>query len=154
MDTACEGGTDRNVAAVLCLLLGQSTCNSLLCSFAHHIATEWFRALQSLIIILGSYLALCTFWLFYRCYLVNPHSSPLRVEKSVLCVRPHLWGCASTSEFGGLALGMPWWCGSAGREGLCLLFKQHCKKETREMKGKGSRGEGRAFIRSAWLQGR
>lgn len=24
MDTACEGGTDRNVAAILCLLLGKN----------------------------------------------------------------------------------------------------------------------------------
>lgn len=61
------------MAAVLCLLLEQSTCNSLfLFLFAHHTATEWFRALQSLIIILGAYVALRV---FYRRYLVNPHTA-------------------------------------------------------------------------------
>lgn len=127
----------RNVAAALCLLLGKALGPHCFVSFrsfpSHHIATEQLRALQSLIIILGAYVAL---WVFYR-HLVNPHTSPLRVEKNKLSVSGRtFWDVPVQVNLEASALGTPRWRGSAGREGLCLLFTQHCKREAWKMKGR------------------
>lgn len=87
MNTGCEGGTDTEMWLLLCACFwGKALGPHCFVSFrsfpSHHIATEQLRALQSLIIILGAYVAL---WVFYR-HLVNPHTSPLRVEKiNYLC---------------------------------------------------------------------
>lgn len=130
------------MAAVVCLLLGQSSCNSLflLSSFALCPSRRSRIVQGTLVIIPGAYLALCTLWVFSRCYLVNPHTGPWRVEEVHGQCQAAPLGRASAGEFGERRGAV-----AAQGKGLCLLLQQHCRRV---------RGEGRALTRSAWLQGR